>query len=73
METSNNWLWKSGKSADSRFSRWFTFVYPEERGWSSSKCLNKDIPAIIKACQQTGYNPHFLKAIMKSNKKHRKL
>lgn len=30
---------------DPRFNLWFTYIYPENRGFSSSKCLSKDVPA----------------------------
>jgi len=30
---------------DPRFNLWWTFVYPDKRGFNSSKCLSKDVPA----------------------------
>ncbi len=33
---------------DPRFNLWFTMVYPDNRGFSSSKCLSKDVPAWVK-------------------------
>lgn len=30
---------------DPRFNLWFTFVYPDKRGFNNSKCLRKDVPA----------------------------
>lgn len=30
---------------DPRFNLWFTFIYPDKRGFNSSKCLLKDVPA----------------------------
>lgn len=33
---------------DPRFNLWFTFVFPNNRGFSSSKCLSKDVPAWAK-------------------------
>ncbi len=33
---------------DPRFNLWFTFVFPDNRGFTSSKCLSKDVPAWVK-------------------------
>lgn len=30
---------------DPRFNLWFTFIYPDKRGFNNSKCLRKDVPA----------------------------
>ena len=57
---------------DPRVSRSHTFVYPDHPGWDSH-CLNKDIPAIIQACQSSGYEPEFLQAMMENNTRHRGL
>lgn len=32
---------------DPRFNLWWTFVYPDNRGFNSSKCLVKDVPAWV--------------------------
>ncbi|RMF80897.1 MAG: hypothetical protein D6744_07745, partial [Planctomycetota bacterium] len=52
--------------ADTRISRDHTFVYPDARGFSG-KCLPKDCNAIVKSCEQRGYEPKFLKACLAVN------
>ena len=58
--------------ADPRISRDHTFVYPDKRGFSG-KCLPKDCNAIIKSCEQRGYEPKFMKACLAINDQFRKL
>lgn len=53
--------------ADTRISRDHTFVYPQARGFDG-KCLPKDCSAIVNACEQRGYVPRFLKAMLEINK-----
>jgi UDPglucose 6-dehydrogenase len=57
---------REGFLMDPRMSRYFTFVYPKARGFGG-KCLPKDLNAIIKASQQAGYSPEFIKAILANN------
>jgi len=52
--------------ADTRISRDHTFVYPNTRGFSG-KCLPKDVNAIVKSCEQHGYEARFLKAALDIN------
>ena len=52
--------------ADTRISRDHTFVYPTNRGFSG-KCLPKDCNAIVKSCEQHGYDPKFMKACLTRN------
>ena len=52
--------------ADPRVNPSHTFVY-NDSSWYDSNCLNKDIPAIIKAAEAAGYNPALLKAMHKRN------
>ena len=63
--------WRELWLQDPRINRSHTFVY-EEKPCYDSKCLNKDLPAIIKAAQKTGYNPEFLEAIEAYNNSHKK-
>lgn len=51
---------------DPRMSRYFTFVYPEKRGFEG-KCLPKDLNAIVKSSEDVGYVPGFIKDILKNN------
>ena len=52
--------------ADPRISRDHTFVYPDDRGFGG-KCLPKDTGAIIAACEQKGWIPRLLSAVMAIN------
>jgi UDPglucose 6-dehydrogenase len=51
---------------DPRISRDHTFVYPEDRGFGG-KCLPKDTSAIIAECEQRGFAPALLRAVMAVN------
>lgn len=53
---------------DPRMSRYFTFVYPQQRGFDG-KCLPKDLTAIVKAASEAGYNAEFIKDILKNNER----
>jgi UDPglucose 6-dehydrogenase len=57
---------REGYLADPRMSRYFTFVYPEKRGFEG-KCLPKDINAIVKASEKVGYEPEFFADLLKNN------
>lgn len=57
---------REGYLADPRMSRYFTFVYPEKRGFEG-KCLPKDLNAIVKAGEKAGYLPEFIRDILKNN------
>jgi len=59
---------REGFLMDPRMSRYFTFVYPKDRGFDG-KCLPKDLTAIIKAAQKAGYNAEFIKSILENNKR----
>lgn len=51
---------------DGRMGRSMTLIYPESRGFSG-KCLPKDLNAIVKCAEKTGYKPKFLKQVLASN------
>ena len=57
--------------ADPRISRDHTFVYPDDRGFGG-KCLPKDTAAIIAACEQEGFTPPLLRAVMAANAAYRR-
>jgi UDP-glucose 6-dehydrogenase len=55
-------------SDDPRFNLWFTFVYPNKRGFNNSKCLKKDVPAWCAWAESVGYKPILTRALItKSN------
>ncbi len=51
---------------DPRFNLWWTFVYPQKRGFSS-KCIPKDIYAWCAWAESLGYEPDITRAILKRN------
>lgn len=56
---------------DPRIGRSHTFVLPDKRGFGG-KCLPKDLAAIVRTAEETGYPPTFLKSVFESNERHRK-
>lgn len=54
-------------SDDPRFNLWWTFIYPEKRGFNS-KCIPKDIYAWCAWAESLGYTPEITRAILKKNK-----
>lgn len=53
---------------DPRFNLWFTFVYPNKRGFNNSKCLRKDVPAWVTWAKNKGEDPYLTQAlILRSN------
>lgn len=52
---------------DPRFNLWWTFVYPEKRGFNS-KCIPKDIYAWCAWAESCGYKPDITRAILERNK-----
>ena len=59
---------REGFLLDPRMSRYFTFVYPNARGFGG-KCLPKDLNAIAAASKQAGYQAEFIEDILKNNTK----
>jgi len=53
-------------SDDPRFNLWWTFVYPDKRGFKS-KCIPKDIYAWCAWAESCGYKPDITRAILKKN------
>lgn|SRR3990167_757862 len=53
---------------DPRFNLWWTFVYPDKRGFNS-KCLPKDVYAWCAWVESLGYRPEITRAILERNKK----
>lgn len=52
---------------DPRFNLWWTFVYPDARGFNS-KCIPKDIYAWSAWAESLGYNPHITRMMLAKNK-----
>lgn len=57
---------REGWLLDSRIGRSHTSVFKNKRGFSG-KCLPKDLNAIVKTAEKSGYEPKFLKQVLKSN------
>ena len=57
---------REGFLMDPRMSRYFTFVFPDNRGFGG-KCLPKDLNAIAKASEQAGYKAEFIESILNNN------
>lgn len=52
---------------DPRFNLEWTFIYPEKRGFNSSKCLVKDVPAWCAWAESCGYEPEITKLLVKKS------
>lgn len=50
---------------DPRFNRWFTAIYPYKRGFNSSKCLRKDVPAFCMWAESLGISPTLTWALVR--------
>ena len=59
-------------SDDPRFNLWWSFIYPEKRGFNS-KCIPKDVYAWVAYAETMGYDPKITKAILKKNREWLKL
>ncbi len=52
---------------DPRFNLWWTFVFPEQRGFQS-KCIPKDVFAWCAWAESLGYDPQVTRALLAKNK-----
>lgn len=52
---------------DPRFNLWWTFIFPEKRGFNS-KCIPKDVYAWSAWAESVGIDPKVTKAILERNK-----
>lgn len=57
---------REGFVLDERQGKMFTSVFKDKRGFGG-KCLPKDINGIVQASQKSGYEPIFLKDIIRHN------
>lgn len=53
---------------DPRFTLWWTFVYPDKRGFNS-KCLPKDVYAWCAWAESLGIKPEITRFLLEANKK----
>lgn len=51
---------------DPRFNLWFTFIYPNARGFNS-KCIPKDVYGWASWAESVGYNPELTKKMLELN------
>ena len=58
---------------DPRFNLWFSFIYKNNRGFHSSKCLKKDVPAFCFWSESFGYKPEITKLLIKKSLEYAKL
>jgi len=54
---------------DPRFNLWWTFVFPENRGFNS-KCIPKDVYGWSAWAESMGYNPELTKKLLEVNNKY---
>jgi UDPglucose 6-dehydrogenase len=52
---------------DPRFNLWWSFVFPDKRGFNS-KCIPKDVYAWCAWAESMGYKPVITKALLEKNK-----
>lgn len=54
---------------DPRFNLWWTFVYPDKRGFNS-KCIPKDVYGWAAWAESLGYNPELTNKLLDINEKY---
>jgi len=57
---------------DPRFNLWFSFIYPDNLGFQSSKCLSKDVPAWATWAEKAGIDPETTRMLIKKSKDYEK-
>ena len=57
---------------DPRMNLWWSFIYPEKRGFNS-KCIPKDVYGWASFAESVGYDPKITKAILAKNEEWLKL
>jgi UDP-glucose 6-dehydrogenase len=58
---------------DPRFNLWFSFIYPDKRGFNNSKCLVKDVPAFCAWAESVGYDAKLTKALVERSNEYEDL
>lgn len=56
---------------DPRFNLWWTFIYPDKRGFNS-KCIPKDVYAWCAWAESCGYKPELTRNLLRVNDKYLK-
>lgn len=59
-------------SDDPRANLWFSFIYPDKRGFNNSKCLVKDVPAFCAWAESLGYDAKLTKSLVKRSNEYEK-
>ncbi len=59
-------------SDDPRFNLWWTFVYKNNKGFNSSKCLKKDVPGFYAWAESIGYDAKLTKALIERSNEYEK-
>lgn len=54
---------------DPRFNLWFTFIYPNQRGFMS-KCIPKDVYGWAAWAESLGYTPELTNSLLAANQKY---
>lgn len=54
---------------DPRFNLWWTFVYPEQRGFNS-KCIPKDVYGWAAWAESLGYTPQLTRTLLEVNERY---
>lgn len=54
---------------DPRFNLWWTFIYPDKRGFNS-KCIPKDVYGWAAWAESLGYNPELTNKLLEVNEKY---
>jgi len=57
---------------DPRMNLWWTFVFPDNRGFQSSKCLRKDVPAWCAWAESVGIKPDITKLLVTKSREYDK-
>jgi len=63
-------LLREGLTLDERIGKSHSFVYGDNRGWSSSKCLNKDVPALVTVARGLKVPMKFWVGLIEQNRTH---
>lgn len=58
---------------DPRFDLWWTFVFPDNRGFQSSKCLSKDVPAWCAWAESVGASSDITKLLVTKSREYESL
>lgn len=55
---------------DPRMNLWWSFVFPDNRGFQSSKCLRKDVPAFCAWAESCGFKPEITKLLVTKSRQY---